>query len=80
MNKPTRLDETLMKAPVQAQAWLNSHGFPVAGEFENEAGERLDGLLAEADGVEFEGSVPPRWIWPDGSAVVARFGSWEVEN
>ena len=63
-----------------AERWLNAHGFPIAGEFENDAGETLDKLLDEAEDVEYEGSVWPRWIWPDGSAVVARFGSWEVET
>ena len=63
-----------------AETWLDRHGFRDAGEYENEAGERLDELLAEAEGVTFKGSVPPRWIFPDGSAVVARFGFWEVEE
>ena len=62
-----------------AERWLDRHGFPDAGKFENEAGERLDELLDEAEDVEFEGSVWPRWIFLDGSAVVARFGGWEVE-
>ena len=62
-----------------AERWLDRHGFPIAGEFENEAGEKLDELLDEAEYVEFEGSVWPRWIFPDGSVVVARFGSWDVE-
>jgi len=60
------------------QADYNS--FKVAGEFENERGERLDELLAEAQGVTFEGAVWPRWQFPDGSAVVARFGSWDIEE
>ncbi len=63
-----------------AERWLDRHGFRDAGEYENEAGERLDELLAEAPGVVYDGSVWPRWIFPDGSAVVARFGSWDVEG
>jgi len=62
----------------QEEAWLASHAVPVACEFENERGERLDELLAEAP-VTFEGSVWPRWRFGDGSSITARFGSWEVE-
>ena len=63
-----------------AEAWLDRHGFQVAGEFENEWGERLADKLDEAEGVIFEGSVWPRGIFPDGSSVTARFCIWEVEE
>lgn len=61
-----------------AERWTIEKLFTVAGEFENARGQRLDELLAEAQGVTFEGSVWPRWTWTDGSAIVARFGCWDI--
>ena len=63
-----------------AEAYLDAHGFPVAGEFTNTHGEHFSDVLDRAPGVRFEGVVWPRWQFPDGSAVVVRCGSWEVER
>jgi hypothetical protein len=75
-----RLADTLGDKMSAAERWCDAHGFPVAGMFENADGERLDELLEEAEDVTFEGSVWPRWRFPDGSSVVARFGSWDIEG
>jgi len=63
-----------------AERWLDAHGFAFAGESDDGRREQLDQLLGQEPDVRWEEALWPRWVFPDGSSVVARSGGWDVEE
>ena len=63
-----------------AKEWTAAHGFDSPSRYRNTRGELLAELLDAEPRLRHSGVVNERWTFDDGSAVVLRFVTWEVEQ
>ena len=63
-----------------AEQWAAAHGFECPSRYRNIRGELLAEQLDAEPRVRHSGVVNERWTFEDGSAVVLRFVTWEVEQ
>ena len=63
-----------------AERWARAHGFTSPSMFRHARDERLADLLDAEPHVRHSGVVHERWSFEDGSSVVLRFVTWEVEH
>jgi hypothetical protein len=63
-----------------AERWATEHGFASPSVFRNARDELLADLLDAEPTVRHSGVVHERWNFEDGSSVVLKFVTWELEH